>query len=84
MDAYKQFYSDLRKIQDQYNYESRGYGSINIYDMRDDDTSKRVAGVNWSCNGTVDVKHAKSFATALIDAVEACERFNATHDMDDI
>lgn len=74
----REYNRDLAKIQDQYNYDSHGYGSIDIHDM-DDDNGMRVVGVNWSCCGTVDTKHAKAFAEALSAAIEACERFNATH-----
>lgn len=76
----KEFLTDLRKLQDEYNYDSRGCGSINILDV--DDDGKCVAAVNWSCCGDQTPKYARPFAEALIAAIDACERFNTTHDLD--
>lgn len=78
---YTEFMTDLSKIQDQYDYKTHGHGSVTIYDMNED--GKRIAGVNWSCVGTDSPKYARPFAEALMEAIEACEKFNATHDMDD-
>ena len=79
---YNEFNRDLYKIQSQYNYTTRGHGSVEIFDMSED--GKRIAGVNWSCVGTDSPRYARPFAEALLAAVEACEKFNSTHDLDDI
>lgn len=78
----KVFYNDLRKIQDQYNYKVPGHGSVDICDLSCD--GKRIAGVNWSACGTQNPKYAKAFVEALTLAIDACEHFNETHDLNDI
>ena len=75
-----QFYKDLEKIKDQYNYESRGHGSVEIYDK--DEDGKVVACVNWSSCGDQTTKYARAFAEALMNAIEACEKFNSTHELE--
>lgn len=77
-----QFYKDLDKIKDQFDYDSKGHGSINIYDVEED--GKVVAMLNWSANGDQNTKWARAFAEALLEAIEACEKFNSTHKLNAI
>lgn len=79
---YREFLTDLSKIQNEYNYHTNGHGSIDITDISED--NKRIAAVNWSASGAQSPKYAKQFSEALIKAIEACEKFNATHDIDAI
>ena len=80
-DTFKEYYADLRKLQNEYNYDSRSCGSVEINDVGED--GRRVAAVNWSCAGSLTPKYARPFAEALMAAGEACEKFNATHDFPD-
>ena len=79
-DNYAKFNSDLRKIQDEYNYESRGHGSISICSEDVDDVYQ--AGVNWSCCGTQSPKYARDFCDALNEAIKACEKLNSKYSIE--
>lgn len=77
-DTFKEYYADLRKLQNEYNYDSRSCGSIEINDVGED--GRRVAAVNWSCAGSLTPKYARPFAEALVlsDGIGNLSVFNAS------
>lgn len=77
MDSKKQFDMELSKLQNQYNYDSKGHGGIEIYESIED--GKFVAVLNWSASGSQYTKYARAFAEALLEATEACEKFNSKY-----